>query len=56
VPTKVDAKYVREVEDLFEALIAKAEGTKLVSDSGQDLLRSMQRNVAANFYKNERQS
>ena len=54
--SKVDAKYVREVEDLFEALIAKVEGTKVVSESGQVLLRSLQRNVAANYHKKEKLS
>ncbi|MGO8854594.1 MAG: hypothetical protein ACLQO1_02610 [Steroidobacteraceae bacterium] len=56
MPNKIDAKYVKEVEELFGALIARVEGTMLVSDSGQILLRSMQRNVAANFYKKEKQS
>jgi hypothetical protein len=56
MPSKVDANYVKEVEARFEALIASIEGTKLVSDSGQVLLRSLQRNVAANFYKKEQLS
>lgn len=56
MPSNVDAKYVREVEELFDALISKVEGTQLVSNSGQVHLLSLQRNVAANFYKKEKQS
>jgi hypothetical protein len=53
MPSKVDAKYVKEVEALFETLIDKVKGTGLVSETSFALLGLMQRNAAANFYKNK---
>lgn len=56
MPSKLDAAYVKEVEELFEALINKVRDTGLVSDSAFALLNLMQRNAAPNFYKNKEKS